>query len=110
MFNYRKLFLNISKNKYYRHKLYNNNIFELIIIKWDKNSNSPIHDHPSIGCLMYVIEGELTEKRYINNNIKKYILKNNSFSFIHNKMGKHLIFANIESYSLHLYFLPNYYK
>ena len=57
---------------------------------------------PYIGCLMYVIEDKLTEKRYI--------LKNNSFSFIHNKMGKCLIFANNESYSLHLYFLPNYYK
>lgn len=110
MFNYRKLFSNISKKKYYRHKLYNNNIFDLILIKWDKKSKSPIHDHPSNGCLMYVIEGELTEKRYHNNTIKENILKKNNISFIHNKIGKHKIIANKETYSLHIYSPPNYYN
>ena len=35
MFNYRKLFSNISKKKYYRHRLYNNNIFIILIIKME---------------------------------------------------------------------------
>lgn len=46
-----------------------NDLFELILICWDKNQTSPIHNHPENGCILKVLQGELTEDVYVRENI-----------------------------------------
>jgi len=38
--------------------------FTLLMLYWNPNKVSPIHDHPCDGCWMRVCEGVVQEKRY----------------------------------------------
>jgi len=38
--------------------------FSLVLMCWSAASCSPVHDHPTHGCWMKVLEGELTETLY----------------------------------------------
>lgn len=50
-----------------------NELFEIILICWDKNQKSPIHNHPENGCILKVLQGELTEDIYIKSDTGKYV-------------------------------------
>lgn len=111
------LFKNIKfeeddSKSYLRNKIYENEKYELILIKWKPNSESLIHDHPSNGCLLKVIEGSLKETLYDQqiNKKKETIFNKEEVNYIDNKMGYHKItnLNNDYSYSLHLYSPPNH--
>lgn len=107
----KKYFINNNYTDYSKHVLFRNNIFELILIKWDKGCATTIHKHPHNGCLMKVLEGNIIEERYFDE--EKYELNNlkkDDIGFMHNILGDHKIYALEESYSLHLYSPPNYYN
>lgn len=38
--------------------------FDVVLIGWMAGQKSPIHNHPSNGCLVYPILGELLEERF----------------------------------------------
>jgi len=38
--------------------------FDVVLIGWMPGQRSPIHNHPTNGCLVYPIQGELFEERY----------------------------------------------
>ncbi len=40
------------------------NDFDIVIIGWQPGQLSPIHDHPTNGCIVYPICGTLSEWRY----------------------------------------------
>jgi cysteine dioxygenase len=42
-----------------------NDIAELYVITWSPSSESKIHDHPQVGCVMKVVQGSLQEDIYI---------------------------------------------
>lgn len=97
---------------YLRNKIFENEKYELILIKWKPNSESLIHDHASNGCLLKVIEGSLKETLYDQqiNKKKETIFNKEEVNYIDNKMGYHKItnLNNDYSYSLHLYSPPNH--
>ena len=109
---YLDLFQIKSNNKnYYKNIIYKNNVFELVLIKWDKDSETNIHSHPENGCLLKPISGKIKEIRYLNNQKEeKTDLKINEVYYMHDKIGKHKIIANESSYSIHLYSPPNFYN
>ena len=39
-----------ENGSYTRNAIIHNDLFSLLIICWDKNIGSPIHDHPDQGC------------------------------------------------------------
>ena len=49
---------------YNRIKLFRNDQIEILLLCWEKNQGSPIHNHPQHGMVMKVLEGELFENRY----------------------------------------------
>ena len=55
---------------HYREDTYSRNLiwrcgdFELLILGWNENQESPIHDHAGQQCWMAVLEGELEEVHY----------------------------------------------
>ena len=98
--------------EYLRNNLFQNDKYELILIKWKPNSESLIHDHASNGCLLKVIDGELIESLYNKNLelIKETKYQSGDINYIDNHIGYHKIknIHNQESYSLHLYSPPNH--
>mmetsp|Transcript_25342 Transcript_25342/g.37537 ORF Transcript_25342/g.37537 Transcript_25342/m.37537 type:complete len:236 (+) Transcript_25342:328-1035(+) len=40
--------------------------YTLLLLCWNPNKASPIHDHPCDGCWMRVLQGSINEKRYRN--------------------------------------------
>lgn len=104
-------------------------LFDLILICWNNGQQSTPHDHPDDGCLMKILDGELTEKIYtknINTSIKvhvdcengcdKYSYAKTNFykkTQISYREGKNVIHDvinadNIKTVSLHIYAPPKY--
>ena len=109
--NYKSKFPIQNNRNYYKQTIFLDNNFELILIKWDKNSQSSNHYHPENGCILKILDGKLFEERYYNNKIyKKSILNKNEIGYMHDNLGTHKIYALEETYSLHLYSPPNFYK
>jgi hypothetical protein len=101
----------ININGYTKYIIYSSDIFDMILIKWNKNKESKIHDHPERGCVMKILSGKLCEETY-DSNIKlldKQILNVNNIGYrISNKI-LHKIIALHDTYSLHVY-IPGKYK
>ena len=56
----------VKNNNYHKEIIYCNDKIEIYIITWMPNASTRIHDHPNKGCLVKVLEGELTETEFIN--------------------------------------------
>ena len=99
-----------------------NELFEFILICWDKYQQSPIHNHPENGCIVKILQGELTEDVYIQdmntntytyktsriNTLNKisYMQGNNTIHKISNTSSNDL--DNCQTVSLHIYSPPNF--
>jgi cysteine dioxygenase len=114
----KKEFQEDDSKSYLRNIIFQNDNYELILIKWKPNSESLIHDHSKNGCILKVIEGTLKETLYDKNikEIKQTIYNKEEVNYINNQIGYHKItnLNNTDTYSLHLYSPPNhkikYYK
>lgn len=105
-------YIRFDKDKEYtRNLIYKNSELEIYLICWNKNTSSVIHDHPKNGCIMKILQGELTELLYDKNLnlIKKSDLKEGSIKYIDDNIGLHrIINGNNKSISLHIYSPPNF--
>ena len=99
-------------NTYKKVLVYTNNLFEIFFIYWSPNSKTLVHDHPNEGCIMKVLQGELIEEQYCNNNNKLTYYKTNIINNISqingNKIVHRIINKNNYSVTMHIYFPPNY--
>lgn len=89
---------------------YSNDLFEMILICWDTNSETKIHDHPENGCVLYLMEGKLEEYLY-NKELslsKMTTFNSRNISYMENSFGYHKIKCVDKSISLHIYSPPNY--
>ena len=107
-----KQYIKFNNMKYNRIKLnkYSNDVFEFVLICWSPNQESPIHNHPTNGCIMKVLDGSLEETLYDTNMnmLGMSIYNKNNTSYIDNMKGIHKIKSNDFSVSLHIYSPPNY--
>ena len=97
---------------YQRKLLYQNDNYEIILIKWKKKSECQIHDHSENGCLLKVLDGEIKEYLYDQelNLINENKYQKDDINYIDNKIGFHKI-KNLHlenTYSIHLYSPPNH--
>jgi hypothetical protein len=98
-----------NTESYSKSIIYKNKQYELLLISWKKDTETKYHNHPKNGCYLKVIEGELLEINKINNEISYNLLTPSNDGFKkHNEY--HKIIALKDSYSLHLYSPPNFYK
>jgi len=95
---------------YYRNTVYldKDNLFEIIIIQWDKLTETKIHNHSLNGCILIPINNNLIE--YIYNKKLELISENqiNKISYIDNNIGYHKIKSIEKSLSIHIYSPPNH--
>ena len=107
-------YVNFSEEKYTRNIVSRNKYVDVIVISWDIYQNSGLHDHPSDGCIMHILQGNLEEDIYISDGNDLVPCKTNKLvsgntSFIQGKNGIHNIRnGNTKSVSLHVYSPPNY--
>jgi hypothetical protein len=111
--------INLKEGKYNRiyipyPKQIINRDFELLLICWYPNVESPIHNHSKNGCAMKILEGELTEIQYnFRSKTLTKTLENkmplNTTNYTDSKYYYHKIINRSDkiSYSLHLYSPPN---
>ena len=118
----------VNEYNYSKIKLFENSTFDIYVIFWFENSESPYHDHAEHGCFYKVLNGNLSENILKNENkneneIESKILSKNNISYIDNYIGYHKI-KNAErhiitdkdkvelfldaSVSIHFYSPPNY--
>jgi len=106
----------IMVHKVFYEKIYlcENENYSIILIRWNHNSVSKIHDHPNKGCVFKLLTGKLIENCF-NNNIdflNNSILKKDDINYRIGKKILHQIIALEESVSLHVYipgnYIPNY--
>jgi predicted metal-dependent enzyme (double-stranded beta helix superfamily) len=92
-----------------------NQTFTLLLLCWNPQKCSPIHDHPCNGCWMRVLQGSINEKRYIRDDENNLLVcsSDSTFcqgdeTFINDTLGYHKIGNNGEelAISLHLYSPP----
>ena len=106
-------FVEFSAEKYNRINYFTNHNFEMYILCWNPGQCSPIHDHPPEGCIMKVLQGELTEETYDINSldiIATNTVKPSSISYIDNNIAFHKISNETDkpAISLHIYAPPEY--
>lgn len=109
-----KHYVSFNDDKYTRNTVFRNDDIELIIISWNNNQISGIHDHPENGCLMKILQGELYEHNYeINENEVNLVnvrsCKEGSIGYQEGAFGLHdIVNKDNKTVSLHIYSPPNY--
>jgi cysteine dioxygenase len=111
-----KQHIKFNPDKYMRIYLHKNDYYEVILICWSPNQSSGIHDHPTRGCLLKLLQGKLTEVLYNKDlTIKSSaIISPGDISYQEGAVGIHnIINMDTESVSLHIYappcYKPNYF-
>ena len=103
-----------SREKYTRNCIYRDEAFELILLCWEEGQQTTIHNHGGEECWLYVLNGEVEEHNFIQNNdgsltqLNTEILKPNQVSYINDKIGLHRLGNSAvgRTMSLHLYAKP----
>ena len=110
-----ELYERFSEISYTRNIAFRNDAFEIMIICWNGNQKTPIHDHPSNGCIVKLLKGSLIEESYKIIDGKPVLSKINelskdSLSYQKGKDGIHRIVNPTDKHSitLHVYSPPNY--
>jgi len=101
-------FCNVS---YKRNLVYINDLFDIYVICWNINQQSPIHDHASNGCIMKILKGEVNQQLFTSDVkfIKQIVNNEGNVSYIDNDIGLHkIINSNNKTISLHVYSPPLY--
>ena len=112
-----KFYLQKKNKDYYKLKLPytdSNDMFDMYLFKWLPGSISPIHNHPELGCIMRLLEGEILEKKYDHDiNLENQTLLttdqkydiNLKTTYIDDSQNYHSIsnISNKPVYTLHVY-------
>ena len=102
------------EKSYTRNCIVENEKFEMILLCWEKGQITPIHDHGGEECWVKVIDGELGETIYQEdetgklNKIKSNTSKTGDISYMIDFMGFHRLenLSTERSMSLHIYAKP----
>lgn len=102
-----------NPNRYTRNCIVRTDLYELILLCWDKEQETSIHCHGGEECWVYVIEGELVELNYVlDSGMPKEQLQEKmskgEVSYMNDDMGYHKLKNHVKgrSLSLHLYMNP----
>ncbi|MBZ9626711.1 cysteine dioxygenase family protein [Psychroflexus sp. CAK57W] len=102
-----------SEESYTRNCVLRTDDFELLLLCWEQDQDTPIHCHNGEECWVYLANGKLQEKRYVEENdelklIADVKMTQDRLSYMNDDLGYHSL-QNInegKSMSLHLYVGP----
>lgn len=112
-----------SDDRYTRNLILRCESFELLLLCWGANQESPIHDHADQNCWMAVMEGELEETHFTLPQVggvsdtpsapplamgRSKLFKVGGVAFIDDSIAYHLIrpVGDVRAVSMHLYANP----
>lgn len=107
-----------KQGSYTRNLVYRTDLYELLILCWQKGQTSPIHDHQGQDCWICVVEGTIEETVYhpTTDNGKNLILTKSDRIIYHQGDKSYLTNSNAgwhsiqplskQAITLHLYSLP----
>lgn len=102
-----------SEKTYTRNCVSRTEDYELLLLCWEKGQETQIHCHNGEECWVYLAEGKLREKRYVENNgnlklIADVKMTQDRLSYMNDDLGYHSLHNLNEgrSMSLHLYVGP----
>jgi cysteine dioxygenase len=107
-------FASWNQEHYTRNCIARTEKFELLLLCWSKDQETPIHCHNGEECWVYAVQGALREERYDFDESEGLVLLNTgvyqkgNISYMSDDMGYHLL-RNVDdgrSMSLHLYMNP----
>jgi cysteine dioxygenase len=104
-------YIQFDETTYKRTPILQTSEYEVILICWKAGQQTPIHDHPSIGCTLKVLKGCLLETDICPDTLQPLLQRELSASSIGFKQGSnplHTLKALEDSISLHLYQPPRY--
>lgn len=103
------------KDCYTRTQVYVDDNIEILILGWNKNQRSGIHNHPDNGCLVKLLCGRLREDVYEGEKDDVYMTESHyldvgGISYRKGKTGWHVIANDSDkcATSLHVYAPPGY--
>ncbi len=107
-------FASWSKECYTRNCIIDTEEFELILLCWEKDQVTPIHDHGGEECWVKAVQGEFKETIYQLNEkeeleeVRSAISKTGDITYMVDFMGCHRLenLSNGRSMSLHFYAKP----
>lgn len=105
-------YCNWDKDNYTRNLIYLNDRYHLLILCWQQEQLSSVHDHGRQECFMYIVKGIVQENIYqLNQNSlvehQKNIYKQGDSSYIIDSIGMHSIKClSNRAVTLHLYAQP----
>lgn len=102
-----------NSDRYTRTILHQVKDFDVVLIGWSPGQSSPIHNHPTNGCLVYPIQGELLEERYCDklNPLSQTIIGVGKHSYIDDGICLHRLGNASETesaVSIHIYSPSNF--
>lgn len=101
--------------EYTRHLIEKNEHYELLLLSWDADQESPVHNHMEQNCWMAVVEGIVEEVQYSLQcgggpllEGKTTAVERGGVAYIHDDIALHLVRAGggARGASLHLYARP----
>ena len=103
-----------NKERYTRNCIARTNNFELILLCWNKNQETPIHEHGGQKCWVYQVNGEVAEYRYQKEKTgeltetSKANLTSGNITYMDARMGYHSLknTYNNRCMTLHIYVSP----
>jgi len=109
-----KTFESWSSQKYTRNCMYKDSQFELLLLCWNEDQETSIHDHDGEDCWVYLLKGEMEEVFYSLNDSnylkeeQSQLIKPHQLSFMNDRIGLHRLRNRFKgkSMSLHLYAKP----
>jgi len=100
---------NFSHLNYKRNLVYRDDKIEILLLCWNPEQQTSVHDHSHNGCIVKLLEGELIETIFSQKQIQSHKLLQDDITYLDNSIGVHKIEnGRLYSVSLHIYSPPNY--
>jgi predicted metal-dependent enzyme (double-stranded beta helix superfamily) len=99
-------YITLNDDCYTRNYVFRSADFEVIVLCWQFEQGSPIHNHAHRGCLLRVLAGTLSEERFLETGEQtSQNYSPGSITYIDNSIGLHRIRNNFSqtAISLHIY-------
>ena len=103
-----------SEDSYTRNCIKRTEHYEMILICWERNAQTPIHGHNGQNCWVYQLDGDIIEYRFSQLESKELVeisnwkLRPSALTFMDDQMGYHQLVnvSDRRSMTLHIYVNP----
>lgn len=104
-------YIHFSEKSYSRVTIFKNENFEILLLCWKQNQLSNFHQHAKNGCLLKVLDGNISEDRVsVDKTSSVSHFKKGQTTYMSNDLGVHKIYNDSDNntITLHVYSPPGF--